>query len=73
VASSSDTLSEWGLTSSGKTHYLRHRKGEKLTQRQAILAKCFACTNGFGDGRKDCGVTACPLHPYMPYREKKNA
>jgi hypothetical protein len=35
-----------------------------------ILAKCYECTAGYADGKMDCGVESCPLHPLMPYREK---
>jgi hypothetical protein len=54
----------------GKNELLRHLEGGKpLTQREAILAQCYNCTCGFADGRQDCGVPACPLHPFMQFRE----
>jgi hypothetical protein len=56
--------------SAGKGHLIRHLQGEKLTQRQAILAKCCDCMGYFTDGRSDCSMKTCSLHPYMPYREK---
>lgn len=71
-ASSKPKVLEYGVASTGKTQYGRYIAGERLTQRQAILAKCFECTNGFADGRRDCLVMTCPLHPFMPYREKDN-
>ena len=48
-------------------HYLR---GETLGLLESVLAKCADCTNGFDDGRKDCGFPRCPLHPWQPYRPK---
>lgn len=33
-----------------------------------MRAKCHDCMGGYVDGgRDDCGVTACPLYPWMPY------
>jgi hypothetical protein len=46
-----------------------HRAGARLTQRQGILAKCADCMGRYVDGRVDCRVPACPLYPWMPYRE----
>jgi hypothetical protein len=48
----------------------RHRAGQRLTQRQAILAKCADCMGGYTDGRQDCGIPDCPLHPFQPYRDR---
>jgi hypothetical protein len=56
--------------SAGKTNLVRHLEGKRLTQRQAILAKCCDCMGYFVDGRVDCRIPACALYPYMPYREK---
>jgi hypothetical protein len=46
----------------------RHRQGERLTPMNAIYAKCAECMADYIDGRVDCGVTGCPLHPFQPYR-----
>jgi Zn-finger protein len=54
----------------GKRHLLDHLRGERLTHRQAILAKCCECTGYHADGRVDCRMSLCPLYPFMPYREK---
>jgi hypothetical protein len=59
--------------SSGKTHYLRYLKGERLTHRQAILAKCAECNGGYKDGRHDCKIPACALYLYMPYKNQDTA
>jgi hypothetical protein len=63
-------VSTWG-TSSGKTHLIAHLKGEKLTQRQAILAMCCSCCCGYSDGRYSCEMPDCSLYPWMPYRKHK--
>jgi len=56
--------------SRGKNCYKRFLSGLELTQREAILSKCSECSNGYTDGKVDCGVVICPLHPWMPYRAK---
>lgn len=65
-----EDVSTWPA-SSGKTHYVRYLKGERLTQRQAILAQCCSCLAGFIDGRYSCEQPDCPLFPYMPYKKKR--
>jgi hypothetical protein len=50
---------------------LKFMDGERLSYKQSILAKCFECTNGFIDGRNDCGMNDCPLYPFMPYNPNK--
>lgn len=57
----------------GRRHYIRFLNGERLTQREAILAKCYDCTSGHSDGKYDCEVPTCSLYPLMPYRGKISA
>ena len=57
-------------TSGGRTQYLRYLQGEKLTYKEALLAKCYDCDGGHTDGRYDCEVLSCPLRRYMPYLGK---
>ncbi|MCC8194794.1 MAG: hypothetical protein LIP28_09145 [Deltaproteobacteria bacterium] len=56
--------------SSGRTQYLRYLNGEKLTHKEAVHAKCAECCGGYADGRQDCGIPACPLYQFMPYKGK---
>ena len=49
----------------------RYLNGDRLTQRQAIIAKCADCTNYYADGKDDCLIPDCPLYPFMPYRNKE--
>jgi len=60
-----------GIASAGRTNLVRHLKGERLTQRQAILAKCADCTCCHVDGRLDCRMPHCPLYSWMPYRDDR--
>ena len=60
--------------SAGKSNLIKHLKGKRLTQRQAILAKCCDCMGYYVDGRNDCEMPECPLYPFMPYQaDKKKA
>lgn len=55
-------------SSRGKTNLLKYLAGEKLTQRQAIIAKCCDCMCYHIDGRIDCRMSTCPLYTWFPYR-----
>ena len=61
-----NSVAGW-LESSGKTNYMRYLNGERLSCKEAILAKCAECCAGYHDGRMDCGMNDCPLYPFMPY------
>jgi hypothetical protein len=56
------------LTGIGSAALKRHCEGKRLTRAQAIHSKCAECCCDYADGRFDCGVARCPLHPWMPYR-----
>jgi hypothetical protein len=58
-----------GISSAGKRNLIRHLKGERLTQRQAIIAKCCDCMGYHADGRQDCRMPHCSLYPFRPYKE----
>ena len=51
----------------GKNDLIKHLNGHRLTQRQAIKAKCFDC-NGMGE-LNTCEIVTCALWPYSPYRQ----
>lgn len=55
--------------SQGKKELIKFLETGKITLKQAILAKCFECCNGYVDGKIDCQITDCPLHLFMPYQE----
>lgn len=46
----------------------KHLNGDRLTARQAILAKCCTCMGYYVDGRRNCEVETCPLYRWMPYK-----
>jgi hypothetical protein len=57
-----------GLGSKDLTKFIQ--TGVTLPKTTAIKAKCAACMANYADGRLDCHITDCPLHPYMPYKGK---
>ena len=69
LANGSNTGVLYGITAIGRQALKKHNEGKKLTYKQAVLAKCYECMCGFVDGRLDCRIPDCPLHPYMPYKE----
>ena len=63
------TIKKVGMLARGRKELLKHLDGQRLTQRQAILAKCYDCLGYYADGKVCCEITDCPLFPYMPYRK----
>lgn len=57
--------------SSGRTNMLKFINGKNLTYKQAVLAKCFECCNGYIDTRQDCQIADCPLYGFMPYKAER--
>lgn len=52
----------------GKTQLLKYLTGGRLTQREAIKAKCYDC-DGMGE-TGECDIESCTLYPYSPYQTK---
>ncbi|HOI74785.1 MAG TPA: hypothetical protein PLO63_11650 [Syntrophales bacterium] len=69
--SPAEEIREHGKSAQGRKELIKHLDGNRLTAREAILAKCYDCCGHFVDGKEDCRVTRCPLHPFMPYLESK--
>ena len=59
-----------GIKARGSKELKRYFAGGRLTPREAILAACYSCMNGYVDGKVDCELMECPLYPLMPYKEK---
>jgi hypothetical protein len=62
------SIEENGKQFRGRKELLIHLDGERLTQKQAIIAKCYDCMGYYEDKDKDCGIEQCPLYPFMVYR-----
>ena len=54
-----------GKKRKGQTFLIKHLEGKRLTQRQAIGARCYDC-DGMGESG-ECDTKECSLHPYSPY------
>ena len=57
------------MNARGVRELKKYLLGERLTQRQAIIAKCSDCMVGYADGKNDCQIPECPLYPYQPYQK----
>lgn len=60
-----------GISARGRKELENHLAGKRLTAKQAAYAKCYDCMGGFVDGKVDCGIIGCPLHPIMAYNKAK--
>ena len=60
-----------GKKAKGRGELVRHRRGERLTLKEAVLANCYECMGGYTDGLCDCEIPDCPLYQFMPYKESK--
>ena len=67
-----EDVEKYGLTARGKQELLKYLEGDRLTRKEAMLAKCYECNNGYADGKTDCHVKDCPLYPFMPFAAHKN-
>jgi len=52
----------------GAREFKAHRRGESLTRKQTMLAKCYVC-NGEEESQEDCRVPSCPLYQYHHHRD----
>ena len=68
-----EDVHKYGAMAQGKAEVIKFIKGEYLTRKEAVKARCYECTNGYTDGKKDCKVPTCPLYGYMPYNPNKYA
>lgn len=60
-----------GKTARGQKELLKHLSGQKITFKQAAHAKCYDCMNYFADGKVDCNMPHCSLHPFMAYNQSR--
>ena len=60
-----------GKTARGQQELLKHLKGEGLTVKQAVYAKCYDCAGFYADGKVDCNMPHCSLHSFMPYNANR--
>lgn len=61
------------MKAQGGKELKKHLEGKRITQRQAIKAKCFDCMGGYRDGRENCEIPDCSLYAFMPYKSGKKS
>jgi hypothetical protein len=59
-----------GIKARGGKELRKYLEGGKLTPKAIVVAKCYECSGGYADGKVDCLIPDCPLHPLHPYKEK---
>jgi len=67
-------ITEFGKSAKGRIEYLKFLRGEHISYKQACIAKCYECNNGYVDGRhskQDCEQPHCPMYNFMPYKDVK--
>lgn len=64
-------INQHGKTARGKKEILKYLGGGRLTPKQAILAHCYGCMAYFADGKIDCKMPKCPLHPFMAFNKNR--
>jgi len=65
-------IDNYGLLAQGKNELLKFLGGDSITRKEAMLAKCYECMNGYIDGKNDCCIKTCPLYSKMPYATNKS-
>ena len=64
-------IEKHGKTARGRQELLKHLDGGRLTLKQAVNAHCYSCLGYYADGKQDCRMSKCPLHPFMAYNENR--
>lgn len=64
-------IRQQGKAARGQKELIKHLSGERLTLKQAINAHCYDCCGFFADGKVDCGLKHCSLHPIMAYNQNR--
>jgi hypothetical protein len=63
-----ESIKEHGKKARGMANLIKHLRGKRITQRQAIEAFCYRC-QGYGES-EDCDTETCSLFPFSPYGKK---
>jgi hypothetical protein len=63
------SIEEVGKKARGRAERIKYLRGERVTQREAILGHCYDCMGGYTDGARDCEIETCSLYPFHPYRK----
>lgn len=52
-------------------YHKRYQAGQHLTRAEAIIAKCYYCTDYSVEGIVDCKLAVCPLYAWRLVDFKK--
>lgn len=64
-------IRRYGKKARGRSEMIAFLQGRRLTASQAVRAYCYECMGYYADEIEDCQCSTCPLHPFMPYAQKK--
>lgn len=64
-------IRQYGKKARGQAELIKHLEGQRLTLKQAVNAQCYSCMGYFADGKHDCQMPKCPLHPFMAYNQNR--
>lgn len=65
------SLRKHGKVARGQKELVGHLEGKRLTLKQAVNAYCYNCMGFFADGKVDCMMKHCSLHPFMAYNQNR--
>jgi hypothetical protein len=60
-----------GKMAKGKKELIKYLEGGRLTLKQAVNARCYDCMGFYADGKVDCNMPHCSLHPFMPHNQNR--
>lgn len=63
------SIMKYGKKAKGQAALIKYLKGDVLTAKNAIIAKCYECMNYYADGVHNCKLTTCPLFLFNPYNK----
>lgn len=66
-----ESIQKYGKKAKGKSELIKHFKDQRLSLRQSVYAHCYGCMGYYADGKVDCAMPHCPLHPFMPYNTNR--
>ena len=66
-----ESIRKYGKAARGQAELIKHLEGQRLTLKQAVNAHCYDCCGFFSDGKVDCGMKKCSLHPFHAYNPNR--
>lgn len=66
-----EIIRRYGKAARGRKELIKHLEGHRLTLKQAVDGHCFQCCGYYADGKIDCLMPHCSLHPFMAYNKNR--